>query len=378
MEPDNVPRGLRTSAAYGWRILVLCAAGYLVLNVLGQLEFVVVAIFVGLVIAAICSPIVKFFDKFLPRPIAVALGLLVLLLVIIGIFGFIGGSVAGEWGTLNTQFSGGIDQIKNWLGGAPFHVHSEDFQQWYENGKNWFEEHRGDLAQGALGGAGAVIEVLTGLALAVFCAVCFLSGGGNIWNFIVNLFPHTSRGRIDGAGHVAWRSFAGYTRGIIIVAASNAVIVCVILLILRVPLAVPLALLVFFGTFIPLIGAPVAMFTAVIVALAARGPLIALLVLLGIALVGQIEGNVLQPLVMSKAVNIHPLAVALAVVAGGILGGLIGAVIAVPVVSVIYGVLRFWFQTAPPNIPPGTGDDGLSARVDPPDSPPLEREPLPI
>ncbi len=212
-------------------------------------------------------------------------------------------------------------------------------------------DNRGNLAAGVVGSAGRVLEIVAVLALAVFSAVCFLGGGAGIWHWALRVLPQPTRARVDGAGHVAWRSFAGYTRGIIIVAACNAIFVCVLLLVLGVPLALPLSLIVFFGTFIPLIGAPVAMFIAVIVALAAKGPIIALVVLLGIALLGQLEGHVLQPLVMSKAVNIHPLAVALSVAAGTILAGLFGAVIAVPVVSVCYGVAKFWHQTKPADDP---------------------------
>lgn len=346
-----VPRGLAQGAAYAWRILAVLALAYVILSVLGQLELVVIAVFVGLIIAAILGPIVKLFRKVMPRGLAVALGLVVLLLVFGGIVAFIAGSVSGQWATLASQFGSGIGEIQNWLEGPPFNIDSQDFNQWFENARQWIVDNRGNLAAGAVGSAGRVLEIVAVLALAVFCAVCFLGGGSGIWQWALRALPQPTRARVDGAGLVAWRSFAGYTRGIIIVAACNAVFVCVLLLILGVPLALPLSLIVFFGTFIPLIGAPVAMFIAVIVALAAKGPVIALVVLLGIALLGQLEGHVLQPLVMSKAVNIHPLAVALSVAAGTILAGLFGAVIAVPVVSVCYGVAKFWNQTKPADDP---------------------------
>lgn len=350
-DPTPVPRGLQMSAAYAWRILVLVGAAYVVLFLVGRLQFVFVALFVGLIIAALLGPLVRIFSLVMWRGLAVGLALFVLILGGLAVITFIAGSIAGEWGTLTQQFGDGLVQIQTWLQGPPFEVEQADFDRWYTAAQSWVSENQGQLAQGALGSASTIVEGVAGFALAMFSAVCFLSGGRGIWHFGVNLFPSDVRPRIDGAGHVAWRSFAGYTRGIIIVAATNGFIVCILLLILQVPLAIPLALLVFFGTFIPLIGAPVAMFIAVIVALAARGPLIAIIVLIGIALVGQFEGHVLQPLVMSRAVHIHPLAVALAVVAGGILGGLVGAIVAVPVVSVIYGVLKFWFQTAPPDNP---------------------------
>ena len=210
-EPDNVPRALRTSAAYGWRILVLCGAGYLVLNVLGQLEFVVVAIFVGLVIAAICSPIVKFFDKFLPRGIAVLLGLLILLLIIIGIFGFIGGSVAGEWGTLNSRVRrrhrqdahlAGGPALQRPLRGLPAVVRNWRLmvQRPPRRSRAGSARRRGNSHRSShRPGAGSLLRGL------------FLGGGTKIGISSSISAERQADGRINGAGHVAWRSFAGYT-----------------------------------------------------------------------------------------------------------------------------------------------------------------------
>jgi len=343
----KVPPGLSQAAAYSWRILAVGLLGYVLLSVLGQLQLVVVALFIGLILAAIVGPFVGLVNRALPRALAVTVGLVVFVGGFVGILVFITTSVTGQWETLAQQFVQGVAQMQTWLQGPPLNVQSADFTVWYENGQQWIIDNRGELFSGVVGSAGTVHEIVATLALTLLSAVFFLAGGSKIWAWAISAFPQPTKARIDGAGLVAWRSFAGYTRGIIIVAASNAVFVCVLLLVLRVPLALPLALLVFFGTFIPLIGAPIAMFVSVVVALAARGPVMALIVLAGIFVLGQLEGHVLQPLVMSKAVNIHPLAVAVSVASGTLLAGLFGAVIAVPVVSVCYAVSKFWFQTAP-------------------------------
>lgn len=343
----NVPPGLAQAAAYSWRILAVGLLGYVLLSLLGQLQLVVVALFIGLILAAIVGPLVGLASQVMPRPLAVAVGLVVLIGVFVGIIAFITTSVTGQWESLAQQFVDGVGQMQKWLEAPPLNIQSADFTIWYQNGQQWVVDNRGELFSGVVGSAGTVLEIVATVALALFSAVFFLGGGSKIWAWAIGAFSQPTRARIDGAGLVAWRSFAGYTRGIIIVAASNALFVCVLLLVLGVPLAFPLALLVFFGTFIPLIGAPVAMFVSVVVALAARGPVIALIVLIGIFVLGQLEGHILQPLVMSKAVNIHPLAVAVSVASGTLLAGLFGAVIAVPVVSVCYAVSKFWFQTAP-------------------------------
>lgn len=367
MHDDDVPRGLRVAAAYSWRLLVIGAVIYAGVTLLSRLEFVVIAVFIGLVITALVGPFVRLLGKFLPRGFAVAIGLVVSIFAILGVFTFIGAEVAGQIPTLSGQFRSGIDEIEGWLRDGPLHWDAARIETYTEELRRWIEANQATLAERAIGGAGTVAEGMTAVILAIFTSIFFLAGGERIWDWILSLVSRRQRPRVDGAGLVAWGTFAGYTRGIVIVAATNAVLVAIGLTVLRVPLSVPLALLVFFGSFIPIIGAPIAMIIAAIVALAAQGPLTALGVIVLIALIGQFEGHVLQPLVMAKAVSIHPLAVALSVAAGTVLAGIVGAVIAVPVVSVVYAVGRFWVRTTPrqPNRaeaptadPTGTGAAG--------------------
>ena len=222
----------------------------------------------------------------------------------------------------------------------------------------------GSLAGKALGGAGLAVEALTGLALAVFCSIFFLSSGDRIWTWMFTQAGGDRR-HWDLAARAGWDTFAGYTRGVVIIAASNAVLVCVALLVLGVPLALPLALLTFFAAFIPLIGAPLALGVATLVALAGRGPLIALLVLALIVVIGQIEGHLLHPIVMSRAVNLHPVVVAPTVASGTVLAGVIGAVVAVPLVAVARTVWSALQRPAPPDAE-GPGTDVNPERVSSP------------
>jgi len=330
-----VHQGLRVTAAYAWRVIVVAVAVYLLFAVLAKLTLVAVAVFVGLVITALLRPLVDVLSSKIPRALSVAVALLLSFAAIGGIFTFVTNSVAGQSTKLSNQFASGLNEIERSLAGAPFHLRAVDMTQAGQEIRAWVTQNGGSLAGQALGGASVAAEVLTGLALAVFCSVFFLNSGTRIWDWLLTQTGGDSH-RWDGAARAGWATFAGYTRGIVIIAASNAALVCVALLILRVPLAFPLAMLTFFATFIPLIGAPIALFVATLVALAARGPLIALLVLALIVLIGQIEGHLLQPLVMSRAVNIHPLAVALSVACGTLLAGVIGAVVAVPLVAVTW------------------------------------------
>jgi len=332
----DVHHGLLLAAAYAWRVIVVAVAVYLLFVVLAKLTLVAVAVFVALVITALLRPLVDVLAHALPRTLGVAMALLLTLVSIAGIFTFVADSVAGQTTKLSNQFVSGLNEIERSLAGAPFHLRAVDLTQAGQQIRGWVTRNGGSLAGQALGGASVAAEVLTGLALAVFCSVFFLNSGARIWDWL--LAQIGGNRRWDGAARAGWATFAGYTRGIVIIAATNAALVCVALLILRVPLALPLAMLTFFATFIPLIGAPIALFVATLVALAARGPLVALLVLALIVIIGQIEGHLLQPLVMSRAVNIHPLAVALSVACGTVLYGVIGAVVAVPLVAVTWTV----------------------------------------
>ena len=336
--PDSsVNHGLWTAAAYAWRLIVVAVAVYLVFVMLAKLTLVAVAVFVGLVIAALLRPLVDRLARSAPRGLAVAVSLLLTIVAFGGVFTFIADSVAGQSAKLTTQFSDGLGDIERSLAGAPFHMRAVDLTHLGQQVRDWVAQNGGSLAGHALGGAGVAVEVLTGFVLAVFCSVFFLTSGDRIWTWLLTQAGGDRR-RWDGAAREGWATFAGYTRGIVIIAATNAVLVCVALLILRVPLALPLALLTFFAAFIPLIGSPVALGVATLVALAARGPLIALLVLGLIVVIGQIEGHLLHPMVMSRAVNLHPLAVALAVACGTVLAGVIGAVVSVPMIAVAWTV----------------------------------------
>lgn len=357
----DVRRGLRVAAGYSWRLIVIGIAVYAVFLLLGRLQFVAIAVFVGLVLAALLRPLADLLDRVLPRGLAVALSLLLALVVIAGIFTFIGASVAGSWSGLSAQFSGGVAEIQRWLTQGPLHLRSADLTRLVEQGRSWIGQHRGALIGQLAGGAGVAAEIFAGMALAVFCAIFFIHSGDRMWAWFLDQLPDGPRGRWDSAGRAGWTTFAGYTRGIVVVAATNGALVGIALGILRVPLALPLALLVFFATFIPLVGAPVALAVATVVALAARGPWIAIAVLVLIVIIGQLEGHVLQPLVMSRAVHLHPVAVGLAVASGTVLAGTIGAVVAVPLIAVGWSVARQLrpsvIETPPPTPAAAAGTD---------------------
>lgn len=334
-----VNHGLRVAAAYAWRLLVLGVALYAGFMILGRLQLVAVAVFLALVVTSVLRPLADLLARRLPRSAAVAVSVVGSLAATLGLLALVGRLVAGESAQLGEEFSGGIERIQRWLEGSPFHVNHAVLSDMQHKVSTFVSQHRSQLISSALSGAGRLVEVLTTAVLALFCSVFFIQSGSRFWYWFQQLLPEGARDPWGRAGRTAWRTFAGYTRGIIIVAATNAVLVGIALFTLRVPLALPLTLLEFFAAFIPLVGSPIALAVATVVALATRGPVIAIVVLALIVVVGQIEGHVLHPLVMSWAVRLHPVVVALSVIAGSILAGVIGAVVAVPMVSVAWAVL---------------------------------------
>lgn len=335
---DNSPRWLKTAAGYSWRILVVGAIVYLLAVIAGMLQFVFVALFGSIVMTAVLRPLVDLLNRVMPRWIALIISFILSIAVVLGLLLFIGVSIASQAQELGQKFTEGITEIGSWLEKGPIPISGEEINDALRSARDWIFDNRSNILSQALNSAGAVAQTFVGLALAVFCAIFFIHSGKSMWGWFLEQLPRGMQSRWQIGGEAAWDTFAGYTRGIFIISATNGFFAAIALWLLQVPLALPLGLLVFIGTFIPLIGSPVAMAIATVVALAARGPIIALVSMGMIVLIGQLEGNVLQPLVMGKQVSLHPVIVAVVVAAGTVLAGVVGAIISVPVVAVIWAV----------------------------------------
>ncbi|GAB4085372.1 AI-2E family transporter [Myceligenerans cantabricum] len=352
---DPVPPGwLRSSAGWSWRLIVLLAAVATVFWLTWQVQLLFVAVFLALVFTAVLNPVTALYGRVVPRPAATGLAILTGIVVVGGLLTYVVASVAGQWERLAQQFSSGVDQLVEIVEAlpGPFEVEIAQRSQWLDDVSGWVRENSEELVSRAAEGAGSVVEAFAAIVLAIFCTVFFLSGGSGMWRWFLDQVPAVHREHWRHAAAAGWYTFSGYTRGIVIVAVTNGVLAGTFLAIIGVPLSAPLGVLVFIGTFIPLIGAPLAMIIAAVVALAADGPLAALFVIIGIAAIGQLEGHVLQPLIMGKQVSLHPVVVALAVTCGTLVAGVLGAVVAVPLVSVAWAVFDALRR--------GSADDGAS------------------
>jgi putative heme transporter len=338
-----VPRAVRVAAEWSWRLLAIAAAVVAVALLANRLKLLLLALFVALLVAALLAPVVQRAERVTGgrRGWATLAVLVLCIVLLVGVLSLLAVEVSSQVNQLSDKFTDGLDQIRSWLRDT-FNVDDARIQQWVQQVVDQIRSNRESLLSGALSGTRIALEVLSGAAIALFATVFFLLDGERIWAWVVSLFPQRSQGGVREAGSRSWRVLTAYVRATMIIAVVDAVAIGTALAILRVPLALPLAVLVFFGAFVPIVGAFVTGFVAVVVALAARGPLVAVLVLVAIIVIQQVEGHLLQPLLTGKLVKLHPLGVVLAVTAGSVLAGLVGAIVAVPLAAVLTTVIGYY------------------------------------
>ncbi|HEX2212185.1 MAG TPA: AI-2E family transporter [Mycobacterium sp.] len=341
IDDEAVTPVVRKAAAWSWRLLVILAAVVALLWVFKRLEIIVVPVALATILAALLMPAVDFLDRRgAPRGGAVALMLLSGLAVVGGILSFVVSQFIEGAPALVEQVSRSIDGVRNWLIDGPLHLSREQIDNAGNSAIEALQNNQEKVTTGALSTAGTVTEIVTGAVLVLFTLIFLLQGGRNIYAFVTRVFPVHVRERVRDAGRAGFHSLIGYVRATFLVALVDAVGIGTGLAIMGVPLALPLASLVFLGAFIPLVGAVVAGALAVVVALIAKGFIYALITLALVIAVQQLEGHVLQPLVMGRAVSIHPLAIVLVIAAGGVSAGIIGALLAVPALAFLNSSIR--------------------------------------
>lgn len=345
--PDPVvviPWGMRVAAEAGWRLLVLAGTLWVLMRVISAVQLVVLAFVAALLVTAVLQPTVVRLKRLgLPRGLATAVTA-VLGFVLIGLVGwFVVWQVMDNLDTLSDRVRDGIEELKRWLLDSPFHVTEQQINDVAKNLSDTIGTNTEEITSAGLQGVTVMVEFLTGLLLAMFSTLFLLYDGRRIWEWFLKLVPAQARPGVAGAGPRAWRTLTAYVRGTVIVALIDAIFIGLGIYFLDVPMAVPLAVFIFLFAFIPLVGAVVSGALAVVVALVTQGVFTALMVLIVVLAVQQIEGHILQPFILGRAVRVHPLAVVLSVAAGGMIAGIGGAVVAVPLVAVtntVVGYLR--------------------------------------
>jgi len=348
----EVPHSLRISAAWAWRLLVVGLLGWVLLRFIGIISIVVVPLAIALLLSALLAPAVRWMGRWrLPPSLATFLVLICGLAAVAGTLTLVINQFIDGAQQLTDNAIEGIRQIQDWAQTGPLHLSDDQVDAAINSAQSWINSNTSQLTATGFATAATLFEVLTGALLVLFSTFFFLRDGRKIWRFIVRLFPVNARWSLADAGDASWATLGAYVRATVLVAFIDAVGIGLFLVIFRVPFPFPLAALVFLGAFIPIVGASVSGAVAVLVALVDKGWVIALVILGGVIIVQQLEGHVLQPLIMGRAVAIHPLVVIIGIASGVVLAGIIGALVAVPLIAVLNtGVRRLGRRR--PEVPP--------------------------
>ncbi|MEH1027840.1 AI-2E family transporter [Micromonospora sp. DT68] len=349
----DVPHGLRIAAAWCWRLIVIGVVAWALLRVVGTIKIVIIPLAIALLLSALLAPAVGWLLRArLPRSLATAVVLVGGLAAVIGTLTFVVNEFIQGVPELSAKSSEGVRQIQNWFKTGPLHLSDSQFDRYIAEAQSWINDNTSKFTSGALSTAATLAEVLTGALLVLFATFFFLRDGNRIWRFLVRLLPVAARWKVDDAGRASWQTLVAYVRATVLVAFIDAVGIGIFLVIFDIPFAFPLAALVFLGAFIPIVGATLSGGVAVLVALVDSGPVTALIILGVVIGVQQVEGHVLQPLIMGRAVAIHPLAVIIGIAAGVVLAGITGALVSVPLIAVLNTAVRRLAARTVPDTPP--------------------------
>jgi putative heme transporter len=342
---DGVPRTLRVAAGWSWRVLVIAAAVALLVYLVGTFQMIVVAVLVALLLAVLMEPVSVWLRRVLhfPRALAALTAILLLVGVVVGLLVLAGRAIVEGFGALADRVGVAVQDGIDWLANGPLGIDEAQIQGYLDQITGQVQANSDRLVSGVVGVTSSVTSAATGAVIALFCLFFFLKEGRRIWHWFVRLAPVGVRDRINEAGIRGWMTLGGYARTQILVAFVDAVGIAAGAAILQIPLALPIGILVFLFSFIPIVGAFISGAVAVVVALVDQGLVTALIMLAIVLAVQQLEGNVLQPWLQGNAVSLHPVAILLAVTAGTGIAGILGALFAVPVVATINTVILYLY-----------------------------------
>ncbi|WP_375400792.1 AI-2E family transporter [uncultured Amnibacterium sp.] len=330
----------RTSLRCLQVLIVLALATVVVLGAI-QLKLVVIPVIIALILAAAVSPVTRLMIRHrVPAALATVIAMVLGVGILLAVIALVSLAVANQWKTLVQSASDGVDQMQQFVQSGGLPVDSAQIDKARDTAVTYLTSS--SFGNSALAGLSAVGSIAAGLFLVIVVLFFFLKDGPMIWSFLIRPLPVEQRVRAARIGLRSIGVLGAYVRGTAGVALVDTVFIGAGLLILGVPLAIPLAVIVFVTAFIPIVGATAAGIIAALVALVTNGPVVAVIVVAIVIVVNQLEGNLLQPLIMGRSLSLHPLVILLALTAGTIVGGIIGAVLAVPLTSVAWTAIKSW------------------------------------
>jgi predicted PurR-regulated permease PerM len=337
----DVPRWLVVSAAWAWRLLLLAGLLWVAGKVASLLYLVIVPFAAAILLTALLQPLTARLRRGGLGSLSATWCTLLLAFAVIGGVGWlVTARVEAEYPTLVTQVRHTSTRIQSWLASSPLHIKTGNLEKISDNFVNYLSQHRSTVEGAALTGGRIVVELLAGTVLCFFISFFLIKDGSRIWHWLVSGLSAERRRRADLAGGAAWRAVVYYVRGTVAVAAIHAVVMGITLTIIGSPLVAPLALFMFIAAFVPLAGVLIAGTVAILIVLASKGLFAALIVLVVMIVMNQLEGHLLQPQVVGKMVRLHPLAVILVLAVAGVVAGIAGAVVAVPVTAALSSATR--------------------------------------
>ena len=328
---SRVPSWLQTAAAWSWRLLLIAIVLYLLARMIGVLYIVVVPCTVALLLTALLQPLTARLRRAgLPGLAATWCTLLIAAAVLGGIVVLITNRVSAEYPTLVTEARHTTTQVESWLVGPPFHVKNSTVKNFLNDIPSYLSKHKALVEGTVVTGGKIAAEFFGGLVLMIFVMFFLIKDGERIWNWLLSAMPAPTARRVDRAGHAAWLGVVYYMRGTVAVAAIHGLVIGLALWIMGAPLVIPLAVLVFLAAFVPLVGLLVAGAVAIVVTLATKGWVDAVILLCVLIVEDQLEAHLLQPQLVGRVIRLHPLAVILSLAVGAVVAGIPGAVVAVP------------------------------------------------
>lgn len=342
----RVPALLVTTADWAWRLLIVGTLIYFLMKIVERVSVVAIPCALALLLTALLHPLVERLRRWgLPSLAATWIALLLAIGLLVGVGVIVGERANSEFPKLLTELDHTSKQVQNWLTTGPLHIKKTDLTKEVNKGLTYLKDRQSELVNTALSATLQVVEFIAGFILMLFVTFFMLKDGKQIWSWLI-AGTGQYRGRIERAGAASFQTLSHYVQGTVMVSAVHSIAVAITLTIMGVPLVAPLAVLVFFSSFIPLVGILFAGGLALLVVFSTKG-LIAGLIFLGILVVEQqLEGHLLQPLVVGRRLHFHPLGIIVILAVGGTVAGIPGAALAVPLTAIIY---RAWPELRKPD-----------------------------
>ena len=338
-----VPGWLERASALSWRLLVVAAAVLFVLLVLSKILVVVVPVVVALFLSTVLVPPARWLQRRGWRPALATWAVFVLaLLVLAAIAAVLAPNVAHDSTAVRDSTNGGVQRVQDWLVRGPFHLSRHDVKRDFNNFGDSMKSHAGGFA---VRGATLAGEIAADLLLSLVLTFFFVKDGERMAASFLRLVPLNRKPDARELGTRVWATLTGYIRGTAVNGLVNGALMTIGLIIVGVPLAVPIGALTFFGGFFPIVGAITVGALAALIALVAKGPVAALVVVALTVVIHNVEGYLVGPLVLGRAVKLHPVAILLALAVGGVLAGIVGAFVAVPTAAVIASAFDYYRPT---------------------------------